>query len=117
MRLRYSMSLSGFEGFPHCARTSTVRAAPSFRIGEIQPTYERVARPRALARSHREGQERVVPTPKDKYLIALDELGIFQRELCRIPTSPPILPSRRWEDWESIRMRVVRKACEWSCRR
>ena len=34
MRLRYSMSLSGFDGFlPHCARTSTVRAAPILRSG------------------------------------------------------------------------------------
>ena len=33
MRLRYSMSLSGFPGFPHCARTSTVRAAPILRSG------------------------------------------------------------------------------------
>ena len=35
MRLRYSMSLSGLLGFPHCARTSTVRAAPILRSGRF----------------------------------------------------------------------------------
>ena len=94
---RFQLQLAG--GRIALRMVEAVRAAPSFRIGEMQPTYERVARPRALAEL----------AAFNSYLHASGsawDAGFTGEDVVRVARRAMVLASTDW----TVHFRHMRKA-------